>query len=77
MHFHDFSIFSGRNEFKTTPEKKETKEFSRLSTFRKTLPLHLEPVATSTEEKSSRPIARLASPETSSIGSSVHRYDFT
>ena len=43
-------FFSGRNEFKTTPEKKETKEFSRLSTFRKTLPLHLEPVAITTDQ---------------------------
>ena len=51
-------FFSGRNEFKTTPEKKDTKEFSRLSTFRKTLPLHLEPVAVTTTDQPDKSSSR-------------------
>ena len=46
-------------------------EMSRTSAMRRTLPLHLEP-ANISDEQPKRPVPRLASPETSSIGSSVH-----
>ena len=53
---------------------------SRTSALRKTLPLHLEPAssnilastASGGQEEASKKVPRLASPETSSIGSSVH-----
>lgn len=68
--------YSGRTEFssknKTVPVEAVEKlpvDISRTSVLRKTLPLHLEPVANVENDKK---VPRLASPETSSIGSSVH-----
>lgn len=56
-----------------TLKAKDSSDFARSSTLRKTLPLHLEPVSISDEKKPlSGGVPRLASPETSSIGSSVH-----
>ena len=57
-------------------------DLSRTSALRKTLPLHLEPANTGNpvtvasggqpQEEATKKVPRLASPETSSIGSSVH-----
>ena len=82
--------YSGRGtEFKSSitpegtlkPENFDKVDLSRTSALRKTLPLHLEPSATSIntveaisggQNDTSKKVPRLASPETSSIGSSVH-----
>lgn len=64
-----FRYSSHRKSMDTKPVI-DTVDISRNSVLRKTLPLHLEPVnAASNEDKK---VPRLASPETSSIGSSVH-----
>ena len=66
--------YSGRNELKKPNEKHLDKvdqaDLSRNTALRRTLPLHLEPANITDEQK--RTVPRLASPETSSIGSSVH-----
>lgn len=64
--------YSGRTEFQTGSEK--TKTFPRSSPSRKTLPLTLVESTAAADKITvkGRRVPRLASPETSSIGSSVH-----
>ncbi len=70
--------YSGRSEIKPkTPDpisrSADKVDISRTSMLRKTLPLHLEPATPlNVNSEESKKVPRLASPETSSIGSSVH-----